>query len=53
MEEPQLNYTGQIFNHPVIINGKFETNPQILTTSIDWILTRYDFDKIIRGKVFG
>ena len=43
-------YSGQTFHGPLIINGSLEMNPTIMVAHKDWVLDRYDFDKIVNGE---
>lgn len=50
--QPQQNYSGQIINQPVMVNGSVLTNPQITIPRQPYLLERYDFDKLIKGESF-
>ncbi|MCM4153659.1 hypothetical protein DHD05_18865 [Arenibacter sp. N53] len=47
---PQQNYSGQIFNQPVIVNGEVLIDPLITIQRKPFFLERYDFDKLTNGN---
>ena len=43
------NYSGQTFNHSVLVNGAVMTNPQITIQRTPYFLEHYYFDKLVKG----